>query len=440
MQFNDFKVYKGEQMKSTFLSRIALLVCGVMGIAFCVHAYSPKYRFSVTGNKIYINSVEFKAKGLRFSNALVSDAKTDSLIMYLDTFKLYGINSFSVFWMGSRFGNINGFLPDASLNPVYTPRMKRIIEAADARGMIMMIGVLYWGGSTAKDALVAAGWGQTQANAAAINVLNWLHQYTYQNVFMDLDNEHMAQDNAVCNDVALIAAVKAADTFSTGKIMIASQSATIPTQADLDIHFGAKETGKPYIETEGVDANPPYWTTYSKDASFPNNYIRIGLYTAAMKTLLESNTTNMINTNNGWFTASTWIQAGPGAGIGGPFQTPGGYSNYTDAEVNANFAVVKPDAGIRWYLEWLKTQYGAWTPPPPMTTAVLLAPLSIKPAAGFDELKIFDFGGRLVERFTFKSEMPFENMPRIKHTGSYLALFSNEGTVVNIKRICNLSH
>jgi len=83
---------------------------------------------------------EFKALGLRFSNALVSDAKTDSLIMYLDTFKSYGINSFSVFWMGSRFGNINGFLPDASLNPVYTPRMERIIEAADARGMIMMIG------------------------------------------------------------------------------------------------------------------------------------------------------------------------------------------------------------------------------------------------------------------------------------------------------------
>jgi len=142
----------------------------------------PSNKFSITGTKIYINNVEFKALGLRFSNALVSDAKTDSLIMYLDTFKSYGINSFSVFWMGSRFGNINGFLPDASLNPVYTPRMERIIEAADARGMIMMIGVLYWGGSTAKDALVAAGWGQTQANAAAINVLNWLHQHNYQNV------------------------------------------------------------------------------------------------------------------------------------------------------------------------------------------------------------------------------------------------------------------
>jgi hypothetical protein len=159
-----------------------------------------------------------------------------------------------------------------------------------------------------------------------------------------------------------------------------------------------------------------------------------------MKTNLKNNTTNGISSDNGWFTASTWIQCGPQAGIGGPFMTPGGYSNYTDAEVNANFTVLKPDAGIRWYLEWLKTQYGAWVPPPPMATAVSLGPLSIKPAPGFDELKIFDVGGRLVERFTFKSKMSIENMPRIKHTGSYMVLLSNEGTVVKVKRICNLSH
>jgi hypothetical protein len=233
------------------------------------------------------------------------------------------------------------------------------------------------------------------------------------------------------------AAVKAADTFSTGKIMIASQSAAVPTQADLDIHFGAKEAGKPYIETEGVDANPPYWTTYSKDASFPNNYIRIGLYTAAMKTLLESNTTNMISTSNGWFTASTWIQAGPGAGIGGPFQTPGGYSNYTDAEVNANFTVLKPDAGIRWYLEWLKGQYGAWAPPAPMTTAVSAAPLSRNVRTVYNDLKIFDMKGRLLQRFTYSKKMPFENMPHLRYAGSYVALFGNDGTMVKVKRVCN---
>lgn len=146
-------------MNSTFLSRISLFFCVVVGISFCTHAYTPQYKFSITGNQIYINNVAFKSLGLRLSNALVSDAKTDSLIMYLDTFKSYGINSFSVYWMGSRFGDIIGFLPDASLNPVYTPRMQRIIEAADARGMIVLVGCLYWGGSAANSALGA--WKQT---------------------------------------------------------------------------------------------------------------------------------------------------------------------------------------------------------------------------------------------------------------------------------------
>lgn len=51
--------------------------------------------------------------------------------------------------MGSRYGNIKGYLEDGSLNPVYSNRLAKIIEAADKRGMIVMVGCLYWGGSTA---------------------------------------------------------------------------------------------------------------------------------------------------------------------------------------------------------------------------------------------------------------------------------------------------
>ncbi len=427
-------------MNSTFLSRISLFFCVVVGISFCTHAYTPQYKFSITGNQIYINNVAFKSLGLRLSNALVSDAKTDSLIMYLDTFKSYGINSFSVYWMGSRFGDIIGFLPDASLNPVYTPRMQRIIEAADARGMIVLVGCLYWGGSAANSALGA--WKQTQANAAIINVLNWIHQHTYLNVFVDPDNEGMAAAAGICNTTTQIAAAHAADTFSTGKIMIASNT-TGATGADINIHFGTYDATKPYMETEGVDANPPYWTTYSKDASFPNNYIRIGLYTATMKTTLENNTTNGVSTRNGWWTASTWAQCGPGAGVtggtpvGGPFMVPGGYSNYTDAQINPVVTTIMPDAGIRWWLEWLKGQYGAWTPPPPMTTSVSVATLSRNISPVYDDLKIFDMRGRLLQRFAFSNKMPFEYMPRIKYASPYLALFSSDGAVVNVKRICN---
>ena len=66
-----------------------------------------------------------------------------------------------------------------------------------------------------------------------------------------------------------------------------------------------------------------------------------------------------------------------------------------------------------------------------------VAPLSINSATAFDELKVFDIRGRLVERFTFNGKMPFENITRARHAGSYVALFSREGKVVNVKMACN---
>jgi len=41
--------------------------------------------------------MEILLKGLRMSNALISDEATDELIMNLDTFAYYGLNSFILF-------------------------------------------------------------------------------------------------------------------------------------------------------------------------------------------------------------------------------------------------------------------------------------------------------------------------------------------------------
>ena len=60
--------------------------------------------------------------------------------------------------MGSRFGDVKGYNEDGTLNPVYAGRMGRIIEAADRRGMIVLVGCLYWSTSKAKwDELDAGG-------------------------------------------------------------------------------------------------------------------------------------------------------------------------------------------------------------------------------------------------------------------------------------------
>lgn len=278
------------------------------------------------------------------------------LIANLDTFKSYGVNTVSVFFMGSRYGDVKGYKPDAGLNPVYTSRMSRIIEAADARGMIVLVGTLYWGGSKAKEGL---GWvpgttaGQAMANQAITNTVQWLKDNNYRNVIVDSDNEGMSGFNV--NQLSL--AGHAVDST----IMIASNSSSQDApDTNLSIHFGRKVPGKPYFESEYVPDAGNYWGSYSKQSNY-YNYIRIGRYTEAMKNLVKTQTKDFIDYYNGLCFSSTWIQCAPSEGIGGPFMTPGGMSNIADVEVN--ITTLHPDAGIRWWLEYIKTTYGAWVPP-----------------------------------------------------------------------------
>ena len=74
----------------------------------------------------------------RVSNALISDESTEQLLRNLDDFKSNGVNTVSVFLMGSRFGDIKGYKPDGSLDPVYASRLAKIIEAADERGSMVV--------------------------------------------------------------------------------------------------------------------------------------------------------------------------------------------------------------------------------------------------------------------------------------------------------------
>ena len=63
---------------------------------------------SVSGRDIMLDGSPIKLIGLRCSNALISEEKAAELVANLDVFKSYGINTITVYFMGSRFGNIKG--------------------------------------------------------------------------------------------------------------------------------------------------------------------------------------------------------------------------------------------------------------------------------------------------------------------------------------------
>jgi hypothetical protein len=267
--------------------------------------------------------------------------------------------------MGSRFGDVKGYLPDGSLNPVYRDRMQRILRATEENDMLMIVGCLYWGTSRAKEEL--SQWTQQDANTAIANTAAWLGEHNFKHVILDPDNEGMAVRQMKWSVESMIAAAKAANP----DLLVANNTKQNPPNEDLNMHFGNKEEGKPWLDSESTPDNAPggYWGRFSKethqaDSSY-HNYSRIGRYTAEMKQNQIAKTENEMRQYNGNILASTWIQCGPAEGMNGPFADPGGSSNLgseenENAAWNTDINALHPDAGILWWLESVQKTFGAW--------------------------------------------------------------------------------
>jgi hypothetical protein len=228
--------------------------------------------------------------------------------------------------------------------------MGRIIEAADKRGMVVLVGCLYWGDSKAK----WAHWKQAEANAAVENTVRWLAVHGYRNVFVDVDNEGMARANAGFDNRQLVLAAKRA---SPSIPVATNYKGDPPPEADLAVHFSNRAAGKPYIQTEASPLKVPvtgprkgYWGDYSKrDGLY--QYINIGVYTAEMKQSQIDDTRRHLLNGEGFLLASTWLQCVPPEG---PKHHPGG-----DGSAG--------NPGVLWWLEYLRDHHGgAWVPPPPV--------------------------------------------------------------------------
>ncbi|MBN2128802.1 MAG: hypothetical protein JW741_04870 [Sedimentisphaerales bacterium] len=324
------------QKSSSPLLGVGVMILLAVGQA----AWAGDTVFSVRGAQTYLNDRPFLVKGLRCSNALHSEKATQELIDYLPLFAAYGVNTISVYFMGSRFGDVKGYREDGSLDPVYARRMGQIIEAADKRGMVILVGCLYWGNSKGK----WESWTQKEASAAVANTAAWLKANNYRNVFVDPDNEGMARRDKGFDARAMVQAGKAADPCC---VIATNFKGEPPAEADLGIHFAKRVEGKPYIDSEATPGNAPggYWGKYSKRDGY-YNYINIGVYTEAMKAEQKRQTVAHLSRGEGYMLASTWLQCVPPYG---PNHRPGGDGS-------------EDEPGIEWWLEFLRDYYGAYLP------------------------------------------------------------------------------
>jgi hypothetical protein len=131
----------------------------------------------------------------RAANALFDDesrtndyphANTDAFVANLDSYYANGIRAVTVSLQGGNpgytAGVVSAFRPDGSLKSEWMERAAQVIEAADARGMVVILTYFY----QRQDQVLA---NNDAVRAGTRNVTDWLIANGYRNVIIDIANE-----------------------------------------------------------------------------------------------------------------------------------------------------------------------------------------------------------------------------------------------------------
>ncbi|MEQ9440248.1 MAG: hypothetical protein RIG62_14435 [Cyclobacteriaceae bacterium] len=209
-------------MKSTFCINGLLLVSILVGTSFSTMELPPETSVSIVGNQFYINGEPTyqgrtwqgnTIEGLLFNSRMVQgifddlnpetatrwkypdtqtwnpNRNTDEFVEAMDAWLAHGLLSFTINLQGGSpmgYGNKNwynsAYEEDGTLRPAYMERLTRILDKADALGMVPILGLFYFGQD------------QNLENDAAVirateNVIDWLFEKGYKNILIEVANE-----------------------------------------------------------------------------------------------------------------------------------------------------------------------------------------------------------------------------------------------------------
>jgi hypothetical protein len=174
---------------------------------------------SISGTQFLLDGAPFDMWGVRVSSASQDQALTNDLISNLDDYLAHGVNTITVFYMGSSGGSDDPFSNDGtSIDAGDQSRMLQIIDAADQRNMVVVVGIFYQKVVAADKNL--SGW--TASQEAVRTVVNALEASGYRNVIINIANEQNSSSysddpwSRVRNTVDLIAMCNIVHTEAPG--------------------------------------------------------------------------------------------------------------------------------------------------------------------------------------------------------------------------------
>ena len=171
----------------------------------CLADQDPRhasYRVTLRGKKWFINELvtnrDSRAEGLlmnvRMVNAIFEDrrkpdfdpeANTDRFIAQIPDYAAHGVSAFTLCLQGGMpgyEGAVNSaFEPDGSLARAYLSRVRRVIEACDRQGLVVILGCYYQRqDQSGRRSAVRAG---------VVNVAHWIRDCGFTNVVLEIANE-----------------------------------------------------------------------------------------------------------------------------------------------------------------------------------------------------------------------------------------------------------
>lgn len=152
------------------------------------------------------------------------ERNTNELIAALPSYSSYGLNAITVNLQG---GNpldapaenrppwrISAYQPDGSLQPAWMDRLDRLLRAADAEGMAVIVGLFYFG----QDHLLED---ENAVIQAVDNVVDWLMESDHRNVLVEICNESSRHyDHEILRPSRVTELMERVTTRSEGRISV----------------------------------------------------------------------------------------------------------------------------------------------------------------------------------------------------------------------------
>ncbi len=309
----------------------------------------PTREFEIRAGRAYLGGQPVELWGIRWGNALATQAITERHIRNLDNLAAHGINLVGVYIQGSNGGwpdsaaGRNGYTEEGALRPEFAERLAWLVREADARGMVVMVGLF----SPRKDQELRD---EAAIQRAIVETATYLRDQHLRNVFVDImheynhrrvDHDLFREPHGADKKAKLSAWFDAVAPGIEVGVCPTEDSGTDDTYPGMDVRVIQKEMPIPdegFVVNVEMQRHDPYENEGKYEADefeIMRAYFRD--YRAAKNAVLLFH--------------SAFSQGITGKSGSGPHPEMGGYGKS------------EADRGVRFYFEWVQQEVGRWQYP-----------------------------------------------------------------------------